>query len=121
MDKGKNHAVDSDSLIKIGFKRPMARTLVCLNDGCEKSSFEIEMNTQLRQPEVSVALQQLRRKGFVTCREEKKDTGKGRPVKLYKLTVPLDEVVFEKVAEFENIYFGMLETVQSLTTADKGN
>jgi predicted transcriptional regulator len=63
----------------------------------ECRSAEIEHGANLRQPEVSVAMQQLQRRGWVKRRDLKKK-GKGRPVHLYKLTSPIDKIVgsFEK-------------------------
>jgi predicted transcriptional regulator len=73
--------------------RPVALTLACLSCGDEITSREIEKNSNLRQPEVSIAMRYLNDSNWVEIREEKKTKGKGRPVKLYRLTTPLDEIV----------------------------
>ncbi len=80
-------------LRKINLSRPVALTLACLAKGREVSSQSIEVVSGLRQPEVSVAMRYLRENDWIRIREEKKSKGKGRPVKLYKLTVPLDRIV----------------------------
>ncbi len=78
---------------KINVSRPVALTLACLAKGREVSSQSIEAVSGLRQPEVSVAMRYLRENDWIRIREEKKSKGKGRPIKLYKLTVPMDRIV----------------------------
>ena len=78
---------------KINVNRPIALTLACLAKGREISSQSIEMVSGLRQPEVSVAMRYLRENNWINIREEKKSKGKGRPIKLYRLTVPMDRIV----------------------------
>lgn len=78
---------------RINVSRPIALTLACLAKGEEISSQSIEMISGLRQPEVSVAMRYLRENNWIDIREEKKSKGKGRPVKLYRLTVPMDCIV----------------------------
>ncbi|RXA20137.1 transcriptional regulator [Methanosarcina sp. MSH10X1] len=78
---------------RINVSRPIALTLACLAKGREISSQSIEMVSGLRQPEVSVAMRYLRENNWIDIREEKKSKGKGRPIKLYRLTVPMDCIV----------------------------
>ena len=78
---------------RINISRPIALTLACLAKGREISSQSIEMVSGLRQPEVSVAMRYLRENNWIDIREEKKSKGKGRPIKLYKLTVSMDRIV----------------------------
>jgi predicted transcriptional regulator len=78
---------------RINVSRPIALTLACLAKGREISSQSIEMVSGLRQPEVSIAMRYLRENNWVDMREEKKNQGKGRPVKLYKLTVEMDTII----------------------------
>jgi predicted transcriptional regulator len=78
---------------RINVSRPIALTLACLAKGREISSQSIEMISGLRQPEVSVAMRYLRENNWIDIREEKKSKGKGRPIKLYRLTVPMDCIV----------------------------
>lgn len=80
-------------LRKLDINRPVALTLACLSCGDEITSREIEKNSSLRQPEVSIAMRYLRENEWVDIREVKKTEGKGRPVKLYRLITPLDEIV----------------------------
>lgn len=82
---------------ELGMPRNLAKTLIYISQVAECRSAEIEHGANLRQPEVSVAMQQLQKKGWISRRDLKKK-GKGRPVHLYKLTSSIDEIVenFEK-------------------------
>jgi predicted transcriptional regulator len=78
---------------KINLSRPIASTLACLAKGREISSQNIEMISGLRQPEVSLAMRYLQKNNWIEYREEKKSKGKGRPMKMYRLTVPLNRII----------------------------
>ncbi len=88
-----------DRLIKAGLQKNIARTLVFVASRNETKSREIEDATDLRQPEVSIAMQELRGKGWVTKRDIKKE-GKGRPVHGYQLDKPIEEII-EEIEEKE--------------------
>lgn len=81
-------------LRKLDMNRTVALTLACLSCGEEITSREIEKNSNLRQPEVSIAMRYLKDNNWVDIREEKKTEGKGRPVKLYRLITPLEQIVY---------------------------
>lgn len=81
-------------LVDLGLSRSIAKTLVFLSRVDESISSHIERATGLRQPEVSVAMQILRERGWVEKRDLKKE-GKGRPVHCYRLTVRLQDIVNE--------------------------
>jgi predicted transcriptional regulator len=112
MKKSQSYRFNSqdEKIIKVfselGMPRNLAKTLMFISQVDECRSAEIEHGANLRQPEVSVAMQQLQKKGWVSRRDLKKK-GKGRPVHLYKLTSPLDKIVNtfekEKVKEINNI------------------
>ena len=59
-------------LIKAGLQKNIAKTLVYVAGKEETKSREIESATDLRQPEVSIAMQELRERGWVTKRDIKK-------------------------------------------------
>ncbi|MEZ5333795.1 MAG: transcriptional regulator [Methanolobus sp.] len=104
-------------LRKLDMNRPVALTLACLSKGDEITSREIEKNSSLRQPEVSIAMRYLKDNEWVDIREEKKTEGKGRPVKLYRLTTPLDEIVrnIEQRIMLESSYmFNNIEKLKRL-------
>ena len=81
----------------LGMPRNLARTLVYISRVDECRSDDIEEGTNLRQPEVSIAVRELSRRGWTDTREQKKK-GKGRPIHLYKLSTHLTDIVknFEK-------------------------
>jgi predicted transcriptional regulator len=58
----------------------------------EVTSREIEMGTNLQQPEVSIGMRTLRENNWVNERDVKVG-GKGRPMKVYKLGVPIGEII----------------------------
>ncbi len=93
-------------LVDSGMKKNIAKTLVYLKKKKETTSVELEGATALRQPEVSIAMQELRRRKWVTKRDIKKE-GKGRPVHSYKLAIPfskvIDNVIKERKQEIGNI------------------
>jgi predicted transcriptional regulator len=78
---------------KINLSRPIALTLTCLAKGREISSQSIEIMSGLRQPEVSLAMRYLQKNNWIAFREEKKTKGKGRPIKIYRLTVTLNQII----------------------------
>ncbi len=93
-DKGltKKDEMLVELLMKTGLSKNMAKTLVYLRKKEETTSVEIESATGLRQPEVSIAMQDLRRRKWVTKRDIKKE-GKGRPVHSNKLAIPFEKIV----------------------------
>jgi predicted transcriptional regulator len=81
-----------EALEAVGVRRNVAAIIVYLKDLDEATSRDIEKGSGLRQPEVSIAMRTLREKGWISERDVK-GTGKGRPMKLYRLTVPIEEVI----------------------------
>jgi len=90
----------------LGMPRNLAKTLMYISQTEECRSAEIEHGANLRQPEVSVAMQVLQQKGWISKRDLKKK-GKGRPVHLYKLTSPINDIIKnfekEKLKQIDNI------------------
>jgi len=90
----------------LGMPKNLAKTLMYISQVEECRSADVEQGADLRQPEVSVAMQELRRRGWAKKRDIKKK-GKGRPVHLYKLTQDLNNILKsfekEKMKEIENI------------------
>ena len=79
-------------LIKIGIKKNIARILVYLANIPEATSHDIERGTDMRQPEVSIAMRYLMDKGWIRSRESSADS-KGRPIKIYELAKPFNEIM----------------------------
>ena len=90
-----------DHLINTGMPKNTAICLVFIASRDETKSREIENATRLRQPEVSIAMQDLRENGWIEKRNIKKG-GKGRPVHGYKLAKPIDEILEEIELKEEN-------------------
>ena len=91
---------------ELGMPKNLAKTLMYISQVDECRSADVEQGADLRQPEVSVAMQELRRRGWAKKRDIKKK-GKGRPVHLYKLTQPLPNILKsfekEKMKEVEQV------------------
>jgi predicted transcriptional regulator len=89
---------------EIGMPRFLSKALMYISQVDECSSTDVERGTNLRQPEVSLAMQELRRRGWVKKRDLKKK-GKGRPVHIYTSTIGLSEILKtieqEKMKELE--------------------
>lgn len=81
-----------DILRNLNISRNVASTLAYLANVDEATSKDLELGSELRQPEVSIAMRELRTYGWLEEREIKKE-GKGRPMKVYKLAVPMNEIV----------------------------
>jgi len=103
-------------LIQIGLKRNVAKVLTYLATVTEATSREIEIGSDLRQPEVSIAMREIRRLDWVMERDEK-NPGKGRPYRIYRLNKRLSEIVetleAEKSKESERI-MKQIEKLKSL-------
>lgn len=79
-------------LMKVGLKRNVAKVLTYLATVDEATSREIETGSDLRQPEVSIAMREIRKLEWVSERDEK-NPGKGRPYRIYKLNKSLPEII----------------------------
>src|SRR3990170_8636343 len=98
-DPRSRHHDTVDLLTRTGLPKNVAKALVFLSTREETTSVEIEKATGLRQPEVSIAMQELRRRRWVDKRDIKKE-GKGRPVHAYRLASPFADIV-ETIAREE--------------------
>lgn len=88
-----------DILKTAGFQKNVARSLVYMLKVREASSRGIELATGLRQPEVSIAMQKLKSRGWVTA-SEIKGKGKGRPTHSYSLAMKPARII-RKIEESE--------------------
>ena len=95
-------------LSSTGMPKGTARTLAFLSSkGDWTTSKEIEKATNLRQPEVSIAVRNLMDRGWV-MRDSLKRDSKGRPINIYRMSTDLGDVYrsiergeMEKIAEVE--------------------
>jgi predicted transcriptional regulator len=97
---------------ELGMPKNVAKTLMYISQFDECKCADVEQGADLRQPEVCVAMQELRRRGWVKKRDLK-GKGKGRPVHIYKPTTHLSEIMKdferEKLKEVESIKNDMSE------------
>jgi predicted transcriptional regulator len=102
-----------EALEAVGVRRNVATIIVYLKDLDEAASRDIEKASGLRQPEVSIAMNKLREKGWIAERDIKRE-GKGRPMKMYRLTVPIDEIIghYEEIKRSESAQ--MMQSIQKL-------
>jgi predicted transcriptional regulator len=82
----------ADALISLGMSRNTALTLAYMQNANSATSIELERSARLHQPEVSMAMRQLKERDWVNEREEKKP-GKGRPYKIYSLKVGFNNII----------------------------
>jgi predicted transcriptional regulator len=93
---------------ELGMPKNLAKTLMFISQVDECRSADVEQGADLRQPEVSVAMQEMRRRGWVKKKDLKKK-GKGRPVHIYKLTRPLPQIL----TTFKDEKMKQVETIKS--------
>jgi predicted transcriptional regulator len=79
-------------LIKIGIQKNIAKVLVFLAKTPEATSRAIERGTDMRQPEVSIAMKFLMDQEWIRSRESSGER-KGRPIKIYDLAKPFNEIM----------------------------
>ena len=79
-------------LRSLNVPRNVATMITYLANTDEVTSREIEMGTDLSQPEVSIAMRTLRNINWIEERDVRTE-GKGRPMKVYKLSVPIGEII----------------------------
>ncbi len=91
--------------MQIGIKKNAAKVLVFLANSSEATSHAIERGTDLRQPEVSLAMRYLMDQGWIMSWESKAES-KGRPVKIYALAKPIG---------------GIMDSVESVTKKEATN
>jgi predicted transcriptional regulator len=98
--------------VGLGMPKNLAKTLMYVSQVDECKSANVEQAADLRQPEVSIAMQEMRRRGWAKKRDVKKK-GKGRPTHVYKLVINLPEILKsfeqEKLKEVENVKRGISE------------
>jgi len=81
-----------EALRSLDVPRNVAMLITFLANVSEASSREIETATRMRQPEVSIAMRTLRQNNWIEQRNIKTE-GKGRPMIVYKLSVPIEEII----------------------------
>ena len=106
-----------DALRSLNVPRNVAGLITYLANTNEATSREIETGTNLRQPEVSIAMRTLRQNNWIEEREVKAE-GKGRPMKIYKLSVGIEEIIkhYEEVKNNESAQaMGSIQRLREMT------
>jgi predicted transcriptional regulator len=93
---------------ELGMPKNLAKTLLYINQVDEFRSADVEQAADMRQPEVCIAIKELRRRGWVTKRDLKKE-GKGRPIHIYTSTQKLSEIL----TDFEQKKLEEVETIKN--------
>ncbi len=102
-----------DALRSLNVPRNVAGLITYLANTNDATSRQIEMGTNLRQPEVSIAMRTLRQNNWVNERDVKAE-GKGRPMKVYKLRVTIQEIIQHYEAEKNNEAAETMRSIQRL-------
>ena len=106
-----------DLLKELGFSQNMATVLLflsakgSLSDKNKSTSREIETESNLRQPEVSVVLRTMKDKGWVEEAPGEKD-GRGRPTKVYYLKISLRDIMREIEVAKETEYSRTIKNME---------
>jgi predicted transcriptional regulator len=102
-----------ETLRSLSVPRNVATLITFLANVDEASSREIEMGSDLRQPEVSIAMRTLRDNNWIEEKEIKRE-GKGRPMKVYSLKAGIDDVIKHFEEEKLNESAQAMESIQRL-------
>ena len=92
----------ADALMSLGLSRNISMSLAFLENMNTATSLDLERSARLRQPEVSIAMRELKERDWVDEREEKKP-GKGRPFKIYTLKVGFNDIVAQLEKEQKKV------------------
>ncbi len=108
----------TEILTNVGLKSNEARVLVVLFKGYDLTSREIERIVDLRQPEVSIAINMLigRKWAQVSSLITEK---KGRPVKVYSLSASIDGILDQIEEQIEGDYRSQLEIIERVRSMVK--
>jgi predicted transcriptional regulator len=81
-----------ETLRELGVQQNVAAIIAYLKNVESATSRDIEMGSDLRQPEVSIAAKILRNNGWLGESQIKR-AGKGRPLKVYMLRASINEII----------------------------
>jgi predicted transcriptional regulator len=108
----------SGILTDVGLKSNEARVLVVMFKGYDLTSREIERIVDLRQPEVSIAINQLIARNWAQVTNLLTEK-KGRPVKVYNLTKTVDAIIDQIESQIEGEYRGRIEIIERVRSMVK--
>jgi predicted transcriptional regulator len=102
-----------ETLKSLGVPRKVSNMIAYLASGTEATSREIERGSDLRQPEVSIALRTLRKNNWVEEKISRSD-GTGRPMKVYRLKTPIEDILNYYEQEKLNEANQAMQSIQKL-------
>lgn len=103
----------AETLQKLGVEQNVAAMITYLMNVDKATSREIEIGTDLRQPEVSICAKTLRHDGWLE-ESDFKSEGKGRPSKVYRLKVSIAELIEHFEEERIQKSFQIMESIKRL-------
>ena len=115
----KDEANLASILERAGLHHNVSHTLVFILAKGETTSKDIQKATKLRQPEVSIAIQELRKREWVDKKDFKKNKGKGRPIHQYFLSQNVAKIVDHFVKENKGKIKEIEGDIKSLNTLKK--
>ena len=102
-----------ETLKSLGVPRKVSNMIAYLASGTEATSREIERGSDLRQPEVSIALRTLRKNNWIEEKMGRSD-GTGRPMKVYRLKTPIEDILHYYEQEKMNEASQAMQSIQRL-------
>ncbi len=102
-----------DALRSLNVPRNVATLITYLANTNEATAREIEIATRLRQPEVSMGMRTMRQNNWVEERDLKAE-GKGRRMKVYKLSVPIEKIIQHYEVEKNSEATRTMQAIQRL-------
>ena len=109
------------TMIRLGVQSHTAKCLMCLHIHGPSSSITLQKNCNIRQPDVSVAIAELRRLEVVKS-DSSISSGRGRPSHIYQLTGTLEECIIPFILEAKNkisTIVSAITTLEGLAQKDK--
>jgi len=101
------------TMIRLGVQSHTAKCLICLHLHGPSSSITLQKNCNIRQPDVSVAIAELRRLEVVKS-DSSASSGRGRPSHIYQLTGTLEECIIPFIVEAKNNISTIVSAIATL-------
>lgn len=108
------------TLIKLGVQSHTAKCLVCLHVHGPSTSKMLQHNCNIRQPDVSVAIAELRRLKVVKL-DSTAAAGRGRPSHIYQLTGTINECIVPFIEEAQDKITYIVSAITTLENLAQRN
>ena len=103
----------TEALISLGTPPHVAKVMMCLHLHGAASSKILQERCDIRQPEVSMAIQELKKRSLVEINHSEA-RGRGRPSHIYDLTEPVASGIGQFVSETEQRIEALQQGVSNL-------